>query len=334
LSRRAFAKILKGLLYSLLGLSIFLAGVNMGFMGVGATLGQWAASLDSRAYAVGLGLILGIVTILAEPAVHVLTDQIETVTAGYVKKNLVLATLSLGVGLAVALSIARIIIPQIQLWHYLLPGYIIALSLAYVTPKLFVGIAFDSGGVASGPMTATFILAFSQGVADSVASANVLRDAFGMIALVAMTPIISLEVLGLVFRFKSSRARKADEVERAAILAAKLENAEYDHLEVEEPLDEEDAAPAETASPAEASALLGDGASLPEASAPLGDEASLAEDRAPGQESASQNGSDASADAPGQKSDSPQAAPIDSSPENTPSEDEPSETIIEIKGGA
>jgi hypothetical protein len=215
LSRRAFSKILKGIVYSLIGLSVFLTGVNQGFMSVGAELGQWAAGLDHKAYAIFLGFVLGLLTILAEPAVHVLTSQIETVTSGYVKKNLVLATLAIGVGLAVALSVTRIVVPQIQLWHYLLPGYIISIVLAYLTPKLFVGIAFDSGGVASGPMTATFVLAFSQGVADSVSSANVLTDAFGMIALVAMTPIILLEMLGLVFKFKSANASKLAALEKA-----------------------------------------------------------------------------------------------------------------------
>ncbi|MDR1539861.1 MAG: DUF1538 domain-containing protein [Clostridiales bacterium] len=211
LNRQAFFKILKGLLYSLLGLTVFLAGVNMGFMNVGASLGIWVASLDFKGFAVLLGLILGVVTILAEPAVHVLTQQIESVTAGYVKRTLVLATLSVGVGLAIGLSILRIIVPGIQLWHYLLPGYIIALAMSYITPKLFVGIAFDSGGVASGPMTATFILAFSQGVAESIPGADVLKDAFGMIALVAMTPIIALETLGLIYKYKSRKALRLQE---------------------------------------------------------------------------------------------------------------------------
>ncbi|MGB4373414.1 MAG: DUF1538 domain-containing protein, partial [Halanaerobiales bacterium] len=145
---------------------------------------------------------VGLLTILAEPAVHVLTQQIEEVTSGYVKRKLVFFALSIGVGLAVALSILRILSPAIQLWHYLLPGYIVAIIMSHYTPKLFVGIAFDSGGVASGPMTATFILAFAQGAARATEGANVLIDGFGIIAMVAFTPLIALQTLGLVFKYK------------------------------------------------------------------------------------------------------------------------------------
>ncbi len=120
-----------------------------------------------------VGFVLGFVTILAEPAVYVLTHQIEDVTSGYVKRRIVLITLSIGVGTAVALSMLRIITPGLQLWHYLLPGYLAATVLMYFTPKLFVGIAYDSGGVASGPMTATFILAFSHGAAYALEGADI-----------------------------------------------------------------------------------------------------------------------------------------------------------------
>src|SRR5699024_3487747 len=137
------------------------------------------------------------------PAVHVLTNQIEDVTRGYVKRSIVLVTLSIGVGLAVLLSIVRILVPGLPFWHYLLPGYLLALALPFIVPKLFVGIAFDSGGVASGPMTATFILAFVQGAAEGIEGADVLVHGFGMIALVAMTPLIALQVLGLIFKIKS-----------------------------------------------------------------------------------------------------------------------------------
>lgn len=204
-SKRTLRRTLKGLLYTFIGLVLFLVGVNAGFMQVGVTLGRSIAALDSKAFAVGVGFVLGLVTILAEPAVHVLTRQIQTVTSGYVKRKVVLAALSIGVGTAVGLSILRIVVPQIQLWHYLLPGFGISILLSFFAPKLFVGIGFDAGGVASGPMTATFILAFTQGVADSIAGADVLRDAFGMIAIVAMTPIITLQVLGLIYKLKSHK---------------------------------------------------------------------------------------------------------------------------------
>ncbi len=204
-AKKPFRKILKGLLYTLIGLTLFLTGVHAGFMDVGTVIGYEIARYDHKAIAVGVGFLLGLITVLAEPAVHVLTDQIETVTSGYVQRRIVLAALSIGVGLAVALSILRVLVPGIQLWHYLLPGFSLSVLLSFFVPKLYVGIAFDSGGVASGPMTATFILAFSQGVAESIPGADVLRDGFGMIALVAMTPIITLQALGLIVKLKTNR---------------------------------------------------------------------------------------------------------------------------------
>lgn len=203
LKRRYFRKILKGLAYTFIGLILFLIGVNAGFMDVGSFLGHSVASMENNFFVVLIGFILGLVTVLAEPAVYVLTHQIEDVTSGYVKTKAVTAALSIGVGFAVALSMLRIVVPELQLWHYLLPGYLVAITLTYFVPKLFVGIAFDAGGVASGPMTATFILAFAQGAAEAIEGANVLVDGFGMIAMVALTPIITVQILALIFKMKS-----------------------------------------------------------------------------------------------------------------------------------
>jgi hypothetical protein len=205
LSRHKVSRILMGVVYSFIGLVLLLTGVNAGFMHVGIIIGSALASMRNKAILPAIGFVLGFMTILAEPAVHVLTHQIEGVTSGYVKKRTVLAALSVGVGLSVALSMIRILIPGLMLWHYLLPGYIISLALTYFVPKLFVGIAFDSGGVASGPMTATFILAFAQGAADKIAGADVLLDGFGIIAMVAMTPLITLQILGLIYKIKSRK---------------------------------------------------------------------------------------------------------------------------------
>ncbi|SMC88813.1 DUF1538 domain-containing protein [Papillibacter cinnamivorans] len=210
LSRRMVRRIVTGILFAFAGLVLFLAGVNAGFMTVGSQVGYTVASLENKTWLVAVGFVLGVFTILAEPAVHVLTRQIEDVTSGYVKRSLVMLTLSLGVGAAVALSMVRILVPGIQLWHYLLPGYVLSVALSFFTPKLFVGIAFDSGGVASGPMTATFILAFSQGAAHASEGASVLAEGFGMIAMVAMTPIVALQLLGLVYRVKSRKEDLAD----------------------------------------------------------------------------------------------------------------------------
>lgn len=203
LKKRELRKLLTGFAFAFIGLLVFLIGVNAGFMDVGTSIGNNLALLDNKAYIIIIGFVLGVVTILAEPAVYVLTHQIEDVTSGYVKRKAVLVPLAIGVGFAVALSVIRVLVPGIQLWHYLLPGYIICLSMMFFIPKLFVGIAFDAGGVATGPMTATFILAFIQGAAHAFEGADLMVDGFGMIAMVAMTPIITLEALGLVFAIKS-----------------------------------------------------------------------------------------------------------------------------------
>ncbi|WP_374724460.1 DUF1538 domain-containing protein [Calidifontibacillus erzurumensis] len=205
MSKKAVYKILMGVLFTFVGLVLFLLGVNAGFMDVGTAVGYQIASMNNKAYVIIIAFILGFVVILAEPAVHVLTHQIEDVTSGYVRRKMVLFSLSIGVGIAVGLSMIRILVPDLQLWHYLLPGYIIAIAMMYFVPKLFVGIAFDSGGVASGPMTATFILAFIQGAAEAIEGANVLVDGFGMIAMVALTPLIALQVLGFIYKLKSTK---------------------------------------------------------------------------------------------------------------------------------
>lgn len=205
LEKRAVSKIIKGIVYTYVGLVYFLVGVNGSFIDVGSIVGYNLASYGNKIPLILVGFILGMVTIVAEPAVYVLTHQIEEVTSGYVKRNIILFALSIGVGLSVALSILRILIPGIQLWHYLLPGYIISIVLAFIVPKLFVGIAFDSGGVASGPMTATFIMAFAQGAAERIEYANVLIDGFGLISMVALTPLITLQILGIIFKLKSRK---------------------------------------------------------------------------------------------------------------------------------
>ena len=203
LKKRDFRQILTGFSFAFIGLLFFLIAVNTGFMDVGTSVGVALASMDNKAYFVIFSFILGVVIILAEPAVNVLTHQIEDITSGYVKRKAVLTSLSIGVGLAVCLSAIRILVPGIELWHYLLPGYILGLGLMFIVPKLFVGIAFDAGGVATGPMTATFVLAFIQGAADTFEGADLMADGFGMIAMVAMFPIITLQILGLIFAYKS-----------------------------------------------------------------------------------------------------------------------------------
>jgi len=208
LNKKQLRKMITGFAFAFIGLFIFLIGVNGGFMEIGMSIGHQLTMLDNKAYIIVIAFVLGVVTILAEPAVYVLTYQIEDVTSGYVKRKAVLIPLAIGVGVAVALSIVRVLIPAIQLWHYLLPGYLICIALTFFTPKLFVGIAFDAGGVATGPMTATFILSFILGATNAFEGADIMIDGFGMIAMVAMTPIITLEILGLIFKRKMNKEEK------------------------------------------------------------------------------------------------------------------------------
>ena len=198
-------RIINGLIYSFIGLTLFLTGVNAGFMNMGRLVGFQVGSSNQVWLIILIAFIMGLFTVLAEPAVHALTNQIEEITSGYVHKKTVLGALSLGIGIALALSVIRIMTPGLQLWHYLLPGYMISLGLTFIVDDLFVGMAFDSGGVASGPITATFVLAFTQGVASAVDGADVLIDGFGIIAMVAMTPIITIQILGLIYHFKSKK---------------------------------------------------------------------------------------------------------------------------------
>lgn len=208
LPRRQLKRIWKGLGYVFVGLVIFLAGVNAGFMNVGSLIGFALAEQGSVVTLFIVGFSLGFVSILAEPAVSVLTKQIGDVTSGSIKPAAILSTLSIGVGSAILFSTMRVVIEGLELWHFLLPGYLLAVGLSFVVPKVFVGMAFDAGGVASGPMTATFILAFIQGAAQGTPSADILVDGFGMIALVALMPILSLQIFGLIYHLNSIRATR------------------------------------------------------------------------------------------------------------------------------
>jgi len=198
LPKTSVKKIISGMFLTFSGLVLFLLGANAGFMEVGNAVGYNIALLNNKSLLILIGFIIGVVTVLAEPAAYVLVDEVEQVTNGNLKRSVVLFTLSLGVGAAVSLSMVRILIPRLQLWHYLLPGYALSLAMTFFVPELFSGIAFDSGAVVSGPMTATFILAFAHGVADAVEHASVLVDGFGIVAMVAMTPIIALQILGFI----------------------------------------------------------------------------------------------------------------------------------------
>lgn len=213
---RQFRHVVVGVIYCIVGLTIFMVGVNGGFMVSGRIVGEQIASLGLEWLIVIIGFFLGMTTVLAEPAVHVLTNQIEDQTSGTISKHLVLIFLSAGVATAVALAMLRILLPPLQLWHILLPAYLAAIIMSHLVGELYTGIAFDSGGVVSGPMTATFVLAFSQGVSSATPQSNLADDAFGVIALVATSPLITLQILGLLYRYKMKKLERSSIAEAAA----------------------------------------------------------------------------------------------------------------------
>lgn len=195
LSGKHLKKIAVGVFFTYLGLVIFLTGVNVGFMPIGYKLGHTLGG-GSGAFLIGFGLVCGVLTVLAEPAIHVLNAQVEDVTGGLVSKKSMMIGLCVGVGASIALSMIRIVY-DFSLVYYVIPGYFIALALSLFVPPVYTAIAFDSGGVASGPMTSGFILPFAVGVCVAMqGSEAVLRDAFGVVALVAMTPLITIQLLG------------------------------------------------------------------------------------------------------------------------------------------
>lgn len=185
-----------GIAYTFLGLVIFLVAVEVGFMPIGFKLGMKIAEF-SQPVLVVFGLVLGMVVVLAEPAVHVLNKQVEEITGGGVKKLEMLIALSVAVGISIGLSMLRTIF-GFSILYYLIPGYLISLGLSFFVPKIYTAIAFDSGGVASGPLTSSFILPLVIGACVALGGDTdaILNDAFGVVAMVAMTPLIMIQILG------------------------------------------------------------------------------------------------------------------------------------------
>lgn len=195
LPKRKVAHILVGICYTVLGLVIFLTAVSVGFMPIGYKMGTEIAK-NSPILTVVFGFILGTVVVFAEPAVHVLNRQVEEITSGTVSKKSMMIALSIGVGVSIGLSMLRIVL-DFNILYYLIPGYFISLGLSFFVPGLYSAIAFDSGGVASGPLTSTFILPFAVGVCVVLqGESKVMSDAFGIVAMVAMTPLITIQALG------------------------------------------------------------------------------------------------------------------------------------------
>lgn len=211
LSPRTLKKIGVGLVYTYVGLVLFLTGANVGFMPAGNYLGQVMAGLSWRWIVVPVGMAIGYFIVKAEPAVYVLNKQVEEITDGAVSSTAMGAALSLGVAASIGLAMVRVLTGISILW-FLIPGYAAAIVLSFFVPKIFTAIAFDSGGVASGPMTAAFLLPFAQGACAAVGG-DIVTDAFGVVAMVAMTPLIAIQVLGVVYQLRQKSAAK---VHRAA----------------------------------------------------------------------------------------------------------------------
>ena len=216
LKRKKVLKILIGLLYTYIGLALFLTGVNVGFLPAGTYLGRQIAGLPFNWLLAPTGMLMGWFIVQAEPAVHVLNRQVEEITSGAIPGGAMSASLSIGVAASIGLAMVRVL-TGISIFAFLVPGYLLAVVLSFFVPKIFTSIAFDSGGVASGPMTATFLLPFAMGACEALGG-NIVTDAFGVVAMVAMTPLLTIQLLGLVYQWKLNKAKLAQAAEDEEII--------------------------------------------------------------------------------------------------------------------
>ena len=214
LTKQAIGRIIVGIVYTYVGLVLFLLGVNVGFLEVGSQIGNAIGELSYSWIAVPIGFILGFFVVAAEPAVHVLTKQVFEITSGAIPQKALRLSLMIGVGLSVALAMLRIIL-NIPIMYFLIPGYAIALILTFFVPDMFTAIAFDSGGVSSGAMTASFLLPLALGLCTSVGG-DLATQGFGLVAMVAMTPLITIQVLGLIYQIQKSRLAKKTKAQPSA----------------------------------------------------------------------------------------------------------------------
>lgn len=209
--KQQLLKIGVGFLYTVIGLVLFLTGVNVGFIPVGHLMGAGLATLPYAWILVPIGMLIGYYIVSAEPAVHVLTKQVDEVTGGAVQEKVMMLYLAIGMSISLGISMLRVLL-EIDIFWFLIPGYAIALTLTFFVPKIFTGIAFDSGGVCSGPMTSTFLLPFAMGACEAIGG-NVLTDAFGIVAMVAMTPLITIQVMGLFYQRKMKALEAEQDIE-------------------------------------------------------------------------------------------------------------------------
>ena len=214
LSRKRLLKMGVGLLYTFVGLVLFLTGVNVGFLPAGYALGSRLGA-TAAGWIIPIGMAMGFFVVMAEPAVHVLNKQVEEITVGAISQRAMLLSLSVGVAVSIGIAMLRVV-AGVSIWYFLLGGYAVALGLSFFVPKIFTAVAFDSGGVASGPMTAAFMLPFAMGACDALGG-NILTDAFGLVAMVAMTPLITIQLLGVLYSIKLRRTVQAAEPEAEQI---------------------------------------------------------------------------------------------------------------------
>ena len=201
-----FKRVSLGFLYAFIGLVFFFVGTELAFVPAGKALGAALGALKFKWILIPIGIVLGAVVVCAEPAVWVLTEQVEEVSGGNIRKPVLLGTLAIGVAVSVGLSMCRVLW-GFSIWYLLVPFYALAIALTFFTPKLFTAIAFDSGGVASGPMASTFILSLTLGASVAVGG-NPATDGFGVIAMVAATPLVAIQILGMLYRRTEVRARR------------------------------------------------------------------------------------------------------------------------------
>ncbi len=207
LSKRVLTRILVGLAYTYIGLVLFLTGANVGFMPAGNYLGQILASGRHPEIIIPIAALIGYFIVKAEPAVYVLNRQVEEITDGAISASAMGTGLSVGVSVSLGLAMIRVLTGISILW-FLVPGYGMALLISFFVPRIYTAIAFDSGGVASGPMTAAFLLPLAQGACTALGG-DLSTDAFGVVAMVAMTPLITIQVMGLVSKMSEKRRKKA-----------------------------------------------------------------------------------------------------------------------------
>lgn len=202
LSKRTLSKMVVGLVYTYLGLVLFMTGVNVGFMPAGNYLGQMLGSSSKPWILIPIAMVMGFFIVKAEPAVYVLNKQVEEITDGAISAKSMGTCLSAGVALSLGIAMLRVLSGISVMW-FIIPGYAFALGISFFVPKLYTAIAFDSGGVASGPMTAAFLLPLAQG-ACAASGGNIVTDAFGIVAMVAMTPLITIQLLGILAGYRNS----------------------------------------------------------------------------------------------------------------------------------